>query len=60
MSRLTPEIALRRARLVRPLSSYTPAQRRLLLALIEADATPPSSVPDPRCGTATTRSRART
>jgi hypothetical protein len=36
MSRLTPENAQKRPRLARPLSSFTPAQRRLLLALIEA------------------------
>jgi hypothetical protein len=36
MSRLTPENAQRHARPARPLSSSTPAQRRLLLALIEA------------------------
>ena len=42
MSRLTPEIAQCRARLARPLSDFTPPQRRLLLALIEAGTAPPS------------------
>lgn len=43
MSRRTPPIAQRRARLApRPLASFSPAQRRLLLALIEAGATTPA------------------
>ena len=37
MSRLTPESARSGTRLARPLSDFTPPQRRLLLALIEAD-----------------------
>jgi hypothetical protein len=42
MPRRTPENAQTGARLARPLSSFTPAQRRLLLALIEAGTfTPP-------------------
>ena len=39
MPRLSPHNAHKRARLVRPLSDFTPEQRRLLLALIEAGAT---------------------
>lgn len=52
MSRLNPEPAQQRARLARPLSDFTPEQRRLLLALIEADAAQ-------RIGPATSRPRAR-
>jgi hypothetical protein len=37
MSRLTPERARSRAHQARRLSDFTPPQRRLLLALIEAD-----------------------
>ncbi len=37
MSRLTPESARSGAHQARPLSDFTPQQRRLLLALIEAD-----------------------
>lgn len=43
MPRLTPETASGRARLARPLSSFTPSQRRLLLALIEAGRATPST-----------------
>jgi hypothetical protein len=59
MSRLNPESARKRARLARPLSSFTPEQRRLLLALIEAGASSPVPASDLRHGPATTRSRAR-
>ena len=41
MSRIAPENARSRAHLVRSLSDFTPAQRRLLLALIEAGASSP-------------------
>jgi hypothetical protein len=57
MPRRTLENAQTDARLARPLSSFTPAQRRLLLALIEAGTpTPPprplraKPAPDRRCG----------
>ncbi len=60
MSRLNPQIAQSRARLARPLSSFTPEQRRLLRALIEAGASSPVPAADQRRGPATTRPRART
>ena len=46
MPRRTPENAQTGTRLARPLSSFTPEQRRLLLALIEAGTpTPPPAPP---------------
>jgi hypothetical protein len=48
MPRRTPENAQQRARLARPLSSFTPAQRRLLLALIEAGTPTPPPGPSGR------------
>ena len=60
MSRITPENARSRARFARPLSSFTPAQRRLLLALLEAGASAPVPAADQWRGPATTRPRART
>lgn len=54
MSRLIPENARSRARLARPLSAFTPEQRRLLLALIEAGNGPTAS---PAAGGAPRRMR---
>jgi hypothetical protein len=48
MRPLIPENAQQRSRLARPLSSFTPEQRRLLLALIEAGTPTPSPCPSGR------------
>ena len=48
MPRRTPENAQTGTRLARPLSSFTPEQRRLLLALIEAGTPTPPPGPSGR------------